>query len=288
MSGAPAPSPTPVTSTTGSVVTGDQLNNAGPEFTSGTPTMQGNSSSGYGNYQSKGTQTASPWVNVIGSVTKGYGSSSYKETGIVSMTSDAAYNSFIKGLYTKSPDVLALIDQMNKMGINTKNMSNGEIAAIYKNALDDTAQAIQSGASNYNVIQSLADMGKTGKYAGASGQATSSTQIRYDRKIYSQEEFAPIANQVAQSLLGRMMSEDEIKRALAEVNKQSKANPQKTVTKTRYNAAGTSTKTSSTTTGGINAQDVLQSSLGETAESQAYTTNNVFNDAMRVLANRIG
>jgi hypothetical protein len=276
----------------GFLATGDQLKNAGPEFTTRAVMQPGSTGSGYANAGPNST-AASPWVNVVGSVTKGYSTASYKETGIVKMSPDAAYNSFVKGLYTDSPDTMALIGQMNKIGINTSKMTKAEIAGVYKNALDETASAITAGASDWNVLKSIAEMAKSGKYGtggggGGGGSARNTTQTSYSKKVFTEDEFRTIGNAVAQNLLGRTLSNDEIAKALAAANAESAKTPGKTVTKTHYNADGTSSTSNVTSTSGFNLQNSLQKQLGQTAESQAYTTNNVFNDAMRILASRIG
>jgi hypothetical protein len=201
--------------------------------------------------------------------------------GIVSMTPDAALSAFIKGLYTDSPDALSLVSQMNKFGIDTSKMTKSEIASYYEKALKDTATAISSGASNYNVLKSLQDLGSKFGTNGSSG-GSSSTQTNLNKKVYSEDEFRTIGNTVAQNLLGRSLSDDEIKKALATANVESAKAPSKTVINS------TASGSTSTTSGGYDAAASLENKISQTGESQAYTTNNLFNDAMTVLSRRIG
>lgn len=137
------------------------------------------------------------------------------------------------------------------------------------------------------VALSNLDSGNGNNGGGGGGTPSKTVSTQYTKKVYTEDEFVPVANSVARSLLGRMLSDDEIKRALSEANVESLKSPTKTVTTTRYKGNTSSTSTS-TTSGGFDVQGSLQKKIGETAESQAYTTNDVFNGAMRILADRIG
>jgi hypothetical protein len=202
------------------------------------------------------------------------------------MTNDAALTRFMKSLTSNTPEAQSIVNYMIKTGAATKNTSQQDLYAIYKNALDWTAQAIASGTTNYTVNDALASYGKAVRGAGGGGAPRNTTSVSYNKKIYTEDEVRSIGNAVAQNLLGRMLTDEEIKQHLGEVNTESKKAPQKTVTKTHY--AGNKQTQRSVTSGGYDAQAGLEGQLSQTTESQAYTTNNLFNSAMQVLASRIG
>jgi hypothetical protein len=266
----PNPSTTPTTTNASNVV-----------VAGGAP---GAVSNGYSNYS--GT-AGSPFVNVPGRTFTNTPMGPNATLGIVSMTPDAALSAFIKGLYTDSPDALSLVSQMNKFGIDTSKMSKSDIAGYYEQALKDTATAITAGATGYNVLKSLQDIGTKIKTNG-NGSPRNTSNTVFSKKIYTEDEFRTIGNTVAQNLLGRSLSDDEIKKALATANTESLKNPSKTVTNTNYSGDGSSSTSNSTSSGGYNATASLENKISQTGESQAYTTNNLFNDAMTVLSRRIG
>jgi hypothetical protein len=159
----------------------------------------------------------------------------------------------------------------------------------YRGYTDKTAydKAYADAVKNYGLTGSNVSTGKGGTGRGKSAPRNQ-TNVSYSKKVYTEDEFRTIGNAISQNLLGRLLSDSEVKKALAAANAESVKNPNKTVTKTHYNSSGTSTTSSSTTSGGFDAQASLEKKIGGTVESQAYTTNNVFNDAMRILASRIG
>ena len=273
---------------------GDGSTSTAPQAASGT--------SGYGAAGTVANTGASAFVSapILTSTTSGYlnrvngnYSAVVNKTpvmGIGQMGVDTAKNRFLKDLTSNGEESRNIVNLMVKSGIIKNNASQQEISGAYNAAIDWASQVMASGNAKYTVIDAIKAIGKSAAAGGSGGGGGSrnQTNVSYSKKIYTEDEVRNIGNTVAQNLLGRMLSDDEIKQHLAELNTESKRNAQKTVTKTHYNASGTSSTSNSTTSGGFDAQASLDKQLGQTAESQAYTTNNLFNSAMQVLASRIG
>lgn len=101
---------------------------------------------------------------------------------------------------------------------------------------------------------------------GGSGQGGTSSAF----KLFTEQETAGFANSIAQQLLGRELTTDEIARATQAINVQSKASP--TVTKT----SGTST----VQTGGIDERQIVKEELQLAPEFANYQQATTYFDAM--------
>jgi hypothetical protein len=196
-------------------------------------------------------------------------------------TTDAA-NRFLKAIINNTAEGDTLKNAMIKAGIAKANMDPFALADVYATALAKTSQAINAGVTGYSVMNAFNDLGKNAK----SGSGSSSTNVNIQKKVYTEDDVRAIGNKVAQDMFGRMLTDDEIKAAHSTLNTASAKNPTKTVIRTT--SGGSSSTSSSTTSGGVNEQELLTNQYAQTGESQAFTTNNVFDQAMRVLASRIG
>jgi hypothetical protein len=132
-------------------------------------------------------------------------------------------------------------------------------------------------------MQILAFMaGKAGTNANANAQslAKDTTDTRYN--IEDPATALAITTSVLTAALGRQATPDEVSRYKNAIAAYDRANP--TVTHTHTDANGNSTSTSRGGATQPGEQAVVQSMVGNSAEGQAYQTNNVFDQAMKILA----
>lgn len=118
------------------------------------------------------------------------------------------------------------------------------------------------------IAQVQADVALLNAGGGSGGGSGSSTQQSY--RLFSQQETAAFANQIAQQLIGRELSAEEIAQATQKLNTQIKATP--VVTKT----------TGSTTvqTGGVDEQQFIKEQMQLTPEYSGYQMATTYFDSM--------
>jgi hypothetical protein len=145
-----------------------------------------------------------------------------------------------------------------------------------------SAQSVEAGTAltPLQVLSLLAGKGGKNGLGQAQSLATDSTHTTY--QIEDPATALAITQSVLTAALGRQATPDEVSRYKSAIQSYDRANPQ--ITHTHTDGSGNST---SSTTGGVaitGEQALVQSAAGNSAEGQAYATNNVFNDAMKILA----
>lgn len=116
---------------------------------------------------------------------------------------------------------------------------------------------------------------------GGGGGGGSSTTTTTSVNITDPQTAKALTDTIFQAALGREPTKDEYSAYVKALNAAERANPTTTTT----TVSGSSV--SSTTSGGLDslgAQRLLTKRAERTPESQAYRTNNVFNQAMEILA----
>jgi hypothetical protein len=106
----------------------------------------------------------------------------------------------------------------------------------------------------------------------------------------SREAAYAVADQLGQKLLGRMMTKAEMKRARGVMNGLLRANPTVTTSTTDATDPNNVVSTSHTQQGmsATEAADALEMKIQRSSEGTAYTVGNMFEDAMRLLAQKEG
>lgn len=115
---------------------------------------------------------------------------------------------------------------------------------------------------------------------GGGGSSTPTTQKSVQQ--FSGENIQALFNQVAPSVLGRMLDQKTIDQLGKELN--AAAMKQPSITKTKISGGTSITETQA----GFNESAYAQKTLQDTAEGQAFAADKVFRSAMQVLADRIG
>jgi hypothetical protein len=154
--------------------------------------------------------------------------------------------------------------------------------SVWENLGKYSARSMETGTkmTPLQVLAFLAGKGGTNGLGQAQSLATDSTHTTY--QVEDPATALAITQSVLTAALGRQATPDEVSRYKNAIQSYDRANPQ--ITKTHDDGMGHST---SSTSGGVSItgeQALVQSAAGNTAEGQAYQTNNVFNDAMKILA----
>jgi hypothetical protein len=163
-------------------------------------------------------------------------------------------------------------------------------AGYYSAKLADTGgpkmtpwQVLAFYSTNGNVSSSGSGSGSRssgggGGGGGGGGAGSSYTQTSTGYDISDPETAKALTNNVMQAAMGRQATAEELTQYRNALNAAEKSHPQTTTT----HVNGMSS--SSTRSGGIDKQQVLTDKVTGTAESQAYTTSTLLNDAMQYLA----
>lgn len=167
------------------------------------------------------------------------------------------------------PNQLAKQGTLNKLKVMEDNQGKVEFAKSEAGVQlsSDTAAIIASiRASGLNpTIDAIAAAQAVLGGDGGGGGGTSKSY-----KVYSEQETSNLANTIAQNLLGRTATAEELARATQNLNVESKANP--TVT--------TSTGGATVTSGGIDSQEILKQEFKLAPEYETYQKATTYFDAM--------
>ena len=169
------------------------------------------------------------------------------------------------------------------LGNNPSDANDGFKMFNFWDDLGKASGAAGESGRKMTPMQILAFMaGKAGAKAMSNAQslAKDTTDTRYN--IEDPATALAITTNVLTAALGRQATPDEVNRYKAAITSYDRSNP--TVIHTHTDANG---NTNSTSNGGASQpgeQAVVQSMVGNSAEGQAYQTNNVFDQAMKILA----
>jgi hypothetical protein len=198
-------------------------------------------------------------------------------------------NVFFKNWNTNAKWRLQLITLGLATGLLKKGWSSSDAQNVWDIAGQTSAQNYRTGAMKLTPMQTLqwyagnAGKGLSNLNGLGAGNPTTSTDVHTNYQIEDPATAMAITQTVLQAALGRQPTPDEVSRYRNAIQSYDRAHPQVTTT-TSNNVTGNST---SSTTGGVTStgeQALVNSAAGNTAEGQAYQTNNVFNDAMKILA----
>lgn len=182
--------------------------------------------------------------------------------------------------------------QLVTLGLATGLLGKGWTTADAQKAWDTagqiSAQNLRTGAMKLTPMQTLqwyaGNAGKgLGNLGGLGGTPTTSTSVHSTYQIEDPATAMAITQSVLQAALGRQATPDEVARYKNAIQAYDRAHPQVTTT-TSNNVTGNST---SSTTGGVTQAGesaILQNTTNNSAEGQAYQTNGVFDQAMKILA----
>jgi len=172
-------------------------------------------------------------------------------------------------------------------GGNPKKAADTNSMMSFWNSLGQASAAAKESGKLMTPWQILSFMaGKNGKQAlSQAGSQAQSLVKDTTNTSYSIEDPATalaITQSVLTAALGRQATPDEVNKYKAAIAAYDQAHP--TIEHTHTDANGNSTRTinGGVTQGGE--QAVIQNTVNNSAEGQAYQTNNVFDQAMKILA----
>lgn len=168
------------------------------------------------------------------------------------------------------PNQLAKQGTLNKLKVMEDNQGKVEFAksdAGVQLSADTAAiiASIRASGLNPTIDAIAAAQSVLGGGSSGGGGGTSKSY-----KVYSEQETSNLANTIAQNLLGRAATVEELARATQNLNVESKLNP--TVT--------TSTGGATVTSGGIDSQEILKKEFKLAPEYETYQKATTYFDAM--------